>query len=335
MSKVLLSVMTNRFDQLTTWLKDVLGHGDFAINPASEDASFRRYYRINFDSTSKIVMDAPPEHEDCSRFIDISSRLRSAGVNAPDVFEYDEQQGFVLLSDFGDVLYLDVLNDANADNLYEDAMSALLNIQQKTDQSGIPPYDETLLIQEMELFREWLLGKHLGINLDANQNSQLDRIYTLLIDNALQQPTVFVHRDYHSRNLMYCKKNNPGIIDFQDAVIGPITYDLVSLFKDCYIKWPRLKVNTWITGFYNRIHTDKYNEEKFLQWFDLMSVQRHLKTSGIFARLYYRDNKAGFLKDIPRSLSYIQDLENEYPELEFLINLIQTRVIPGLEREHS
>lgn len=331
-SKVLLSDMTNRFDQLKSWLEDVLGHGGFDIKPASEDASFRRYYRVKYDDTTRIVMDAPPEHEDCSRFIDISSRLRNAGVNAPEVFEYNEQQGFVLLYDFGDVLYLDILDDANADKLYEDAMSALLNIQNKTDCSGIPAYDEALLLQEMDLFREWLLGRHLGIKLDTNQNSQLNKIYTLLKDNALQQPAVFVHRDFHSRNLMYCEKNNPGIIDFQDAVIGPVTYDLVSLFKDCYVKWPKEKVNKWVTGFYKRVHKDKYNEEKFIHWFDLMTAQRHLKTSGIFARLYHRDNKAGFLEDIPRSLSYILDLKNEYPELEFLISLIETEVIPGLVR---
>ena len=324
--------MTSRFDQLNSWLKDVLGHGNFDIKPASEDASFRRYYRISYNDTTRIVMDAPPEHEDCSRYIDISSRLRGAGVNAPQVFEYDEQMGFVILSDFGEDLYLDVLDDTNADYMYEDALSALLNIQQKTDQTGIPLFNEALLLQEMELFRDWLLGKHLGVKLDTKQNRQLNEVYTLLIDNALQQPAVFVHRDYHSRNLIFYENNNPGIIDFQDAVIGPITYDLVSLFKDCYIKWPGEKINNWVSSFYQRINSGKFDENNFFRWFDLMGVQRHLKASGIFARLYHRDQKDGFLKDIPRTLSYIQDLENEYTELQVLIEIIRTRIIPNLER---
>ena len=322
--------MNNRFDQLKNWLVEVLGQDDFDIKPASEDASFRRYYRISYNGSSRIIMDAPPDHEDCSRFIDISSRLRVSGVNAPEVFQYNKQYGFVLLSDFGDDLYLDVLNDSNADHLYKDALSALLRMQQNTDRTGIPPYDEALLLQEMELFRDWLLGRHLGIELDTNQNTQLDKIYTLLIDSALQQPVVFVHRDFHSRNLMYCENNNPGIIDFQDAVLGPVTYDLVSLFKDCYIKWPGETIYKWTRGFYNSVNTGDFDETIFLRWFDLMGVQRHLKASGIFARLYHRDHKDGFLKDIPRTLSYIQDLENDYPELEFLIELIHSRVLPKL-----
>jgi len=324
--------MSKRLEQLNSWLQDTLGYRDYVINPASEDASFRRYYRLEYDSSSRIVMDAPPEHENCGPFIDIATRLRACGVNAPEIFKADLNLGFILLTDIGHDLYLDVLNDTNAEALYADAVTALVTIQQNIDQTEIPPYNASLLLQEMELFREWLLQKHLCIKLDSKQHNELDKLFSLLTATALEQPKVFVHRDFHSRNLIYCATNNPGIIDFQDAVIGPLTYDLVSLFKDCYIKWPREKINDWAMNFYRRIDAGGISEKVFLRWFDLMGVQRHLKASGIFARLYHRDNKAGFLRDIPRTLSHILDLEEDYPELNFLIELIKTKMSSDLEK---
>jgi aminoglycoside/choline kinase family phosphotransferase len=327
--------MTKRLEQLNSWLQDTLGYRDYDINPASEDASFRRYYRLEYDNSSRIVMDAPPENEGCGTFIDIATRLRACDVNAPEIFKADLDLGFILLTDLGHDLYLDVLNDTNAEALYGDALTALVTIQQNIDQTEIPPYNESLLLQEMELFREWLLQKHLCIKLDSKKHNELDNLFSLLTVTALEQPKVFVHRDYHSRNLMFCSTNNPGIIDFQDAVIGPLTYDLVSLFKDCYIKWPREKISDWAMDFYRRIDSSGLSEKDFLRWFDLMGVQRQLKASGIFARLYHRDNKASFLKDIPRTLSYILDLEQDYPELKFLTELIRTQMLSVLEKVNS
>jgi len=322
--------MSKRLEQLNSWLQNTLGYKDYDINPASEDASFRRYYRLEYDNSSRIVMDAPPEHEDCGPFIDIATRLHACGVNAPEIFNVDLNLGFILLTDLGHDLYLDVLNDTNAETLYADAVTALVTIQQNIDQTEIPPYNASLLLQEMELFREWLLQKHLCIKLDSRQHNELDKLFSLLTATALEQPKVFVHRDFHSRNLMFCATKNPGIIDFQDAVIGPLTYDLVSLLKDCYIKWPREKIYDWAMNFYRRIDAGEISEKVFLRWFDMMGVQRHLKASGIFARLYHRDNKAGFLRDIPRTLSHILDLEEDYPELNFLIELIKTKMSSDL-----
>jgi len=327
--------MSKRLEQLNSWLQDTLGYRDYVINPASEDASFRRYYRLEYDNSSRIVMDAPPEYENCGPFIDIATRLHACGVNAPEIFNVDLNLGFILLTDLGHDLYLDVLNNTNAEALYADAVTSLVTIQQNIDQTELPPYNESLLLQEMELFREWLLQKHLCIKLDSKQHNELDKLFSLLTATALEQPKVFVHRDFHSRNLIYCATNNPGIIDFQDAVIGPLTYDLVSLFKDCYIKWPREKINDWAMNFYRRIDAGGVSEKVFLRWFDLMGVQRHLKASGIFARLYHRDNKAGFLRDIPRTLTHILDLEEDYPELNFLIELIKIKMSSDLEKVNN
>ena len=324
--------MIDRLEQLHDWLHTELGLSDYSIVPASEDASFRRYYRLEHNNTSWIVMDAPPKHEDCAPYIDIAGRLRACGVNAPKVYNADTELGFLRLTDLGSQLYLDVLEDANADTLYIDALESLIKIQQCVDNTGIPTYSAEQLLQEMDLFRDWLVKQQLGIDLDTGQHEKLDHLFAFLADTALEQPRVFVHRDYHSRNLMYCKKKNPGVVDFQDAVVGPITYDLVSLLKDCYIKWPRAQVNAWVSIFYQRIQSSGYDEAHFLRWFDLMGVQRHLKASGIFARLHLRDGKAGFLDDIPRTLSYILDLEHDYPELGFLIDLIQVRMLPQMER---
>ncbi len=320
---------------LQIWLENSVGLGEFSLELASGDASFRRYYRATLaDGATRIVMDAPPENEDCRPFVAVARHLGGLGLNVPVIHAADLEQGFLLLSDLGSEHYLDLLEQGQRDRLYADALSALKVMQACGKRDGLPLYSSELLLREMGLFPEWLLGRHLGLTLDADERQILDRLFELLVANALEQPQVFVHRDYHSRNLLVTSVLNPGILDFQDAVVGPVTYDLVSLLKDCYISWPRERVKEWVFGYYELalesgvLH--KEHEEVFLRWFDLMGVQRHLKASGIFARLNIRDGKPGYLKDIPRTLGYIVELAPEYPELEQLAGLVSKRVLPAL-----
>ena len=326
--------MSDRLKLLHHWLSVELCFKDYSLTPASEDASFRRYFRVLHNDGSDIVMDAPPDKEDCSAYLDISARLLACNVNVPEVKARDLVNGFLLLTDLGTELYLDVLTGRNVNTLYNDAIDALLMMQINANSNGLPVYDETLLMTEMHLFSQWLLGKHLQLELTDSQEQLLDKAFTLLTQSALQQPTVFVHRDYHSRNLFHNERANPGIVDFQDAVAGPLAYDLVSLLKDCYIKWSRAEINNWVRTYYQRasdslsMHLD---EQQFMRWFDLMGVQRQLKASGIFARLLHRDGKAGYLKDIPRTLSYIVDLQDDYPELADLTRFIRQHVLSALD----
>jgi len=324
-----------RLEQLKRWLESELEFSDYTLAPASSDASFRRYFRVVHGGASFIVMDAPPDREDSRPFIRVAKRLFDAGLNAPEVLDDDLEQGFLLLSDLGSTPYLGALNEASVERLYGDALGALAGIQACAC-DGLPPYDRALLLREMELFREWLVGKHLGIALDDAQHAMLDSVFGLLAENALAQPRVFVHRDYHSRNLMVTARNNPGILDFQDAVCGPVTYDLVSLLRDCYIAWPRARVEDWALGYQElAIQTGILREEhedpaQFLRWFDLMGVQRHLKASGIFARLNHRDGKPGYLGDIPRTLGYITGLAHRHAALAPLCAFIENEVLARL-----
>ena len=329
-----------RMAQLTDWLSNIESVAGIDPVPASEDASFRRYFRLQSGSQSFIVMDAPPEKEDSTPFVRIASFLESMQLNAPRVIEADLELGFLLITDLGVVPYLDELNQApgRADDLYNDAMAALIKMQQSgaAYQATLPPYDETLLRFELSLFHDWLCEKFLGVEFSHEDEQQWRQTCDLLVANALDQPQVFVHRDYHSRNLMVVENDNPGIIDFQDAVEGPYTYDLVSLLKDCYVRWPADKVREWARSFYARLDADtrQHSDEKtFLRHFELMGVQRHLKAAGIFARLNLRDGKTGYMADIPRTVQYIVELGPKYPELNFLIALIEERVLPGLERD--
>ena len=334
------SFMTTRLQQLNHWLSETINTRDFQLEPASGDASFRRYFRLKHNSETFIVMDAPPEQENCIPFIDIAERLLAVNINVPRIIEKDLQQGFLLLSDLGDKQYLNVLTEESVDgpgvnNLYQAAMQELVLMQQQTDTKNIPPYDDKLLLQEMELFRHWLLQEHMDLDLSVETQAMLDEVFKLLASEARSQPRVFVHRDYHSRNLMINSKGgvNPGVLDFQDAVEGPFTYDLVSLLKDCYVKWSSQQIRDWANNFFAEI-AEVYPDidaTQFMRWFDLMGVQRHLKASGIFARLYHRDGKTGYLADIPRTLSYIVDLHDQYPELQGLIVLIQSQVMPSIE----
>lgn len=327
--------MSKRFESLKSWLSEVLGSRDFDLKPASEDASFRFYYRLFMGDKTFIVMDAPPKHEDCKPFINITNKLHACNVNAPVIYNENIEQGFLLLSDFGNDLYLGKLNKSSANKLYSDAIKTLVSMQTQGDVEGLPVYNESLLRREMGLFTEWLLGKHLEIELNVEQRNSVEEVFKLLVANALQQPQVFVHRDFHSRNLMLTEENNPGVIDYQDAVYGPISYDLVSLLKDCYIKWSKEEINSWISNYLDEFAARdsdlEIDREQLQCWFDLMGVQRHLKASGIFARLSHRDNKQGFLKDIPRTLSYIVDMKQTYKELLPLCELIEESVLPKLE----
>lgn len=318
-----------RLKQLKLWLKDEVGLADFSIEPASSDASFRRYFRVcptddgkagQFER-SMIVMDAPPENEDTGPFIEIARLFRSFGLNVPEVKHIDAGQGFLLLSDLGSVQYLSKLDATTVDALYGDALDALLKLQVsgQTQIDALPAYDHALLMREMELFREWYLQRHLDISLTSQQHALLDETFELLAQQALAQPTVIVHRDYHSRNLMITEENNPGVLDFQDAVAGPITYDLVSLLRDCYIAWPREQVESRALSYLHKAQAkglfDAVDDQCLLRWFDWMGVQRHLKATGIFARLNHRDGKPGYLEDIPRTLGYVRDVSGRYDAL--------------------
>ena len=327
--------MPERIKQLHHWLQNDLKLKDYDMVPASGDASFRRYFRItDVNGNTFIAMDAPPDKEDCEPFVRIARQLESHGLNVPSILEENHHQGFLLLKDLGNTQYLEVLNESNVDDLYGDALTALLKIQNSCNATSLPEYDKPLLMREMELFREWLLQKHLGLELSNEENQILDDVFEFLAQNALEQPNVFVHRDYHSRNLMLVEDaaqgKNPGILDFQDAVNGPITYDLVSLIKDCYIEWPREKVIDWARAYCSKCIEagliKAADEDQFMSWFDLMGAQRHLKAAGIFARLNHRDGKDGYLKDIPRTVGYIQKLKSVYPELDGLIALIDEKM---------
>ena len=322
-----------RKQALLTWTQNVLNDPECYVKSASSDASFRSYWRVFSQPQTYIVMDAPVEHENCLPFINISKRLDEIGVQVPIVFAKDLDQGFLLLADLGNVQYLKALNKDNYVKLYGDAMQALHTIQQQTSQKNLPLYDSALLKQELGLFDKWFIDKHLGITLNDEQLKIINSHQELLINNALQQPQTFVHRDYHSRNLMKTKNNNPGILDFQDAVIGPATYDLVSLLRDCYISWDQNAIDHLSDRFrkeYNQLNNLQIESKQWQKWFDLMGIQRHLKAIGIFCRLNYRDHKSGYLKDINRTLCYVKQACRKYPELQQFLNLIH-EIMPSMD----
>ncbi len=306
------------------WL-DALGYDLSTLEVASEDASFRRYFRIKKEGQSYIVMDAPPQNESCDAFVALANSLTAQQINAPEIFAQDLTDGFLVLSDFGDDLLLGLLNDSTVNALYGDAMNAILQTQKSMPHDDIPAYSAALLGTEMELFKEWFIEKLLGITLNEQQLSFWQQTKQALIKNALAQPQFFVHRDFHSRNLIKTPHGSIGIIDFQDAVKGPMTYDLVSLLRDCYIDWPEEKVTQWVTQYYelalvNKLHN--VSQAEFKTWFNLMGVQRHLKAIGIFSRLKLRDNKNGYIGDIPRTLAYVKAVSHGEENLCGLSQLI-------------
>ncbi len=317
--------MNARSSQLNQWLEQ-LGFRDYRLSRASEDASFRQYLRLEADGHTQIVMDAPPELEPCEQFVKVAGLLRGAGLSAPEISAQNLEQGFLLLTDFGGSDYLSQLHDETEAELYRDALAALLLMQTRIDAADLPPYDEALLLREMDLFHDWFLGRMLGIELNAEQQRVWRDCRRRLVDNALAQPQVFVHRDYHSRNLMKITRRNPGILDFQDAVRGPITYDLVSLLRDCYIDWPAARVEELALDYYRAARANGLLEAdgaQFLRWFDLMGMQRHLKAVGIFARLRIRDGKSRYLQDIPRTLGYLREVAAAHESMDGLAALIE------------
>lgn len=321
----------DRTEQRLLWTRAALADPHIELLPASADASFRSYWRGHGDGRSWIVMDAPPDKEDIRPWLDIARRIRAAGLMAPDIHCADLDSGFVLMSDLGHDLYLPALDESRVDALYGDAMAALLNMQQGIASHDLPRYDEARLVAEMELLPTWFLQRHLGYTPECEEWDIIESAFRALSNHALQQPQAFVHRDYHSRNLLIVPDRNPGIIDFQDAVHGPITYDLVSLLRDCYIEWPEARVYAWAEQFRQRSLASGApmpDAATFRRAFDLMGLQRHIKVLGIFCRLWYRDGKAGYLGDLPLVWKYTCTIGRRYPETAALIALLE-RVLDG------
>lgn len=314
-----------RAQALRQWLIDQGLVPPLQLTPLSGDASGRRYWRVHGTSPAQLAVDAVGT--DPARFIALAHALRAQGLHAPRVYAADPAQGFLLIDDFGTRHYLDALDATSADALYGDALAALLRLHTAPPPPDLPEYDAALLARELELFPTWLLGGLLGRPPDATTRAVLDAAFAVLIDNALSQPQVWTHRDYHSRNLMVVPENNPGVLDFQDAVRGPLTYDVVSLLRDCYIDWPRERVTRWAGDYFARATAAGLvrgaDERCFGRWFDLMGVQRHLKAAGIFARLALRDGKRAYLAALPRTLGYVIAVSGDYPELAALHALLE------------
>ncbi len=320
--------MNKREKELINWCRQHYSILDNSFVSVSGDASFRKYYRFSAaqqsgqKAHSLIAVDAPPSHENNAAFIHVSKLLAEHSMPVPLIEHLSTAQGFFTLTDFGDQLLLAQLSSDNADRLYGMAINTLCQLQTVPTES-LPRYDCALLQQEMALFSTWFLGRHKQISIDHELGQTLAQTFTLLEQNALQQPQTFVHRDYHARNLMLLSENRLGVIDFQDAVLGPVSYDLVSLLRDCYIDWPAAKIQQWIRYFIDQQHRP-YDYMEFKRWFDLMGLQRHLKAVGIFCRLHYRDGKANYLNDIPRTLKYLSTVSSEYQELRAFNHFIKT-----------
>ena len=309
-----------------SWLAAQLRGARFSLTPASVDASFRRYFRAALpDGRSYVVMDAPPDQEDCRPFVHVARLLRAAGVHAPEVHAEDLAQGFLLLGDLGTQTYLQELNADNAARLLGEATDALLRWQLATRPGELPPYDEALLRREMNLFPEWYVARHLKVRLSDSQNNSLEQIFRLLVKSALAQPAVYVHRDYMPRNLMLSDPN-PGVLDFQDAVLGPITYDMVSLLRDAFVSWDEERVLDWSARYWEKAKRAGLPVEtdfaEFWRAFEWMGLQRHLKVLGIFARINYRDGKPKYLEDTPRFTRYARAVSERYAALAPLARLL-------------
>jgi N-acetylmuramate 1-kinase len=315
----------HRDEQRLAWLRQALADPHAHLARASADASFRSYWRTRSDGKTWILMDAPPEREDIRPWLEIAARLTACGVHAPEVHASDADAGFVLMADLGEHMYLPALDDDSVDALYGDALDALFEIQTCVPTDDLPVYDEARLIAEMELMPAWFLERHLGIAPGCDGWDEIEHAFTALAASALAQPQAFVHRDYHSRNLLVTPERNPGIIDFQDAVRGAITYDLVSLLRDCYISWPEDRVYAWAESHRQQLAAAGVpvgDADAFRRDFDLMGLQRHLKVLGIFARINYRDGKPKYLADTPRFLDYAFSVSRRYNELAPLARLL-------------
>ncbi|HEY1898564.1 MAG TPA: phosphotransferase [Steroidobacteraceae bacterium] len=327
-----------RLDLVTDWVTKDLRLSPRRIEPASSDASFRRYFRVFHAGGTHIVMDAPPGREDVRPYLNVTVMLETAGVHVPRVYEWDAARGLVLMEDLGTRPYLPALRAKDdVDRLYRDALTALADIQVRGRDSAfqLPPYDREVLVREMALMPEWFCARHLQLELTQAQGQMLTAAFEFLVTEALEQPQVFVHRDYHSRNLLITQERNPGIIDFQDALRGPVGYDLASLLKDCYISWPRSRVEGWVREYRLMMHerashSAGKNDAQMLRWLDVSGVQRHLKVLGIFARLWYRDGKSGYLDDLPLTLRYLVDACARFRPLHPLREFLAHSVVPAL-----
>jgi len=322
-----------RLVQLKTWLQGLNIVDTGSARPASSDASFRRYFRLDVLPAAQaqygatlVAMDAPPERENTPAFVKVDALLAAAGVAVPAIHAQDLEQGFLLLSDLGTTTYLQALNHDNAATLYAEALAALVKIQQHSQPGVLPEFDRAFMLRELNLFPEWYIGKHLDTTLTGAQAADLQKVFDHIIANCLAQPQVFMHRDFHSRNLMWMDENNPGILDFQDAVYGPITYDAASLLRDAYVAWDEELVLDWLIRYWQHGRAAGLPLNKdfdtFYRDFEYMALQRHLKILGIFSRLNYRDGKSLYLGDLPTVMEYVRNTANRYRELKPLIKLL-------------
>ena len=318
----------SRTEQVNQWIREQFANRPLNIEPASADASFRRYFRVTLqdDQSTRIVMDAPPEHEDCKPFLHVARLFHEAGAHVPEVLAEDLTQGFLLLSDLGNTTYLSALTPENADSLYADALGALACIQKASKPDVLPEYNQERLLREMELFPVWYVNRHKGVTLSEAETTTLYEVFEQILKVNLAEPKVFVHRDFHSRNLM-TSQPNPGVLDFQDAVYGPITYDLASLFKDAYIEWDEERTIDWLVLYWEAARSIglpvRAEFADFHRDYEFMGAQRHIKVLGIFARLYHRDGKDGYLKDLPLVLKYLKKTSQRYRELFPLARLLE------------
>ena len=328
---------TSQLTPLRNWLKEscALPNSSFELQPLINDASSRQYFRLRLGNFSHIVMVAPPDKENIIPFITIAKDFARQGIYTPEVLAYNLEQGFMLLSDLGNDLYLNILNSNTADDLYSRALSVIYQIQvcspKFPDNKSLDLFNEEYIRFELGLFIDWFLKKHIELPITNEISNILENTFRILIDSALEQPQVCVHRDYHSRNLLLLENKNVGVLDFQDAVYGPITYDAASLLRDAYIDWPKEQVDQWVLKFYDMVNLKhQYTHEKFIRWFDLISLQRHLKILGIFSRLNYRDNKPHYLSMTSRLLNYISKTCEGYTELSNFKEILHTKIQPKL-----
>jgi aminoglycoside/choline kinase family phosphotransferase len=322
---------------LKQWLSQQFSEENIQLTALSGDAGFRCYFRFFLNGNSYIAVDAPPDKSNNAAFVFMQKSLNKQNILVPEIVAVDLALGFFCLADFGETLLADILTQENMVNTYQKAIEILPHIQLALPDKTIelPNYNTAFVELELNIFPEWLLTEHLSITLTDNEQQQLKHCFSFLTDNILSQPQVLVHRDYHSRNIMVLENGELGIIDFQDAVIGPITYDIVSLLRDCYLKWPDENVTLLLSNYISTI-AKQYSLthiplEQWQRWFDLTGIQRHIKASGIFARLHHRDNKSGYLNDIPLTLSYIVEISHKYPELAFIHQLLLEKVLPAME----
>jgi aminoglycoside/choline kinase family phosphotransferase len=327
----------SRIQALHQWLKQKFSEENIQLTALTGDAGFRCYYRFTLNGKSFIAVDAPAEKSNNAAFVFMQEKLSKQNVLVPNIVAVDLSLGFFCLADFGKTLLADILTTENMAETYQKTIEILPRLQTALPQSTteLPHYDKTFVELELNIFSEWLLAEHLSLTLTDNEKKQLEYCFSILSENMLSQPQVLVHRDYHSRNIMVLEDGELGIIDFQDAVIGPITYDIVSLLRDCYLKWPveniTLLLNSYINIISKQFSLTHITRKQWQRWFDLTGLQRHIKASGIFARLHHRDNKSGYLNDIPLTLSYIVEISEKYPELVFLHQLLLEKVLPAMK----